>query len=84
VGRYGFHKKRDGTRYAELVFLHAIGSVGHKVHSGKYGPRNLDLLFFMLEWEQFGFHKKRARTCYDELVFLHPVGSGCHVVYSGA
>jgi hypothetical protein len=22
--RYGFHKKRDGTRYAKLVFLHAV------------------------------------------------------------
>jgi hypothetical protein len=27
--RYGFHKKRFKTRYAKLVFLHSVGSMGH-------------------------------------------------------
>jgi hypothetical protein len=27
--RYGFYKKRAGTRYAELAFLHPVGSAGH-------------------------------------------------------
>jgi hypothetical protein len=32
--RYGFHKKHVGTRYAELLFLHPVGSAGNVVHSG--------------------------------------------------
>jgi hypothetical protein len=32
--RYGFDKKHVRTHYAELVFLHLVGSVGHAVHLG--------------------------------------------------
>jgi hypothetical protein len=32
--RYGFCRKCDRTRYAELVFLHPVGSTGHVVHPG--------------------------------------------------
>jgi hypothetical protein len=31
---YGFDKKRTEARYAELWFLHPVGSAGHIVHSG--------------------------------------------------
>jgi hypothetical protein len=30
---YGFNKNLAETRYAELVFLHPVGSMGHVVHS---------------------------------------------------
>jgi hypothetical protein len=32
--RYGFHKMHTTTRYAEIVFLHQVGSAGHMVLSG--------------------------------------------------
>jgi hypothetical protein len=35
---YGLNKKRTGTRDAELVILHALGSMGHVVHSNVSGP----------------------------------------------
>jgi hypothetical protein len=46
--QYKFHKKRAGTLYAELVFLHPVGYVGHLVHSSASEARNIDGLFFML------------------------------------
>jgi hypothetical protein len=45
--RCNFHNKHAGTRYAELVFLHRIRCVGHVVHFGALGARNVDALFFM-------------------------------------
>jgi hypothetical protein len=77
-------KKRVGTRYAEPVFLHPLGFVGHVVHSRASGLQNVDALFFMLEWDQYRFHKKCAETPNVKLVFLHLVGSVGHVVHSSA
>jgi hypothetical protein len=65
----GFHKNHTGTHYAKLVYLHPVGSAGHVVNSGPFGPRNLDTLFFMLGWDRYGFDKKRVGTRYTDLVF---------------
>jgi hypothetical protein len=46
--RYGFPKKRVGTCYVELVFLHTVGSRGHVVHSRASEARNVDPIFFIL------------------------------------
>jgi hypothetical protein len=65
--RYRFQKRRIGTHYAELVFMHPVGYAGHLVHCGAFGACNIDVLFFLLGWDWYEFHKMRrdtrCRTC---------------------
>jgi hypothetical protein len=82
--RCSLHKKRIGTCYAQVMFLHPVGCAGHVVHFGASEARNVIALIFMLEWDRYGFDKKCARTHFTELAFLHPVGYMGRVVHSGA
>jgi hypothetical protein len=60
----GFDKKRIGTHYVELVFLHLVGSAGHVVLSSLSRVGNIDVLFFVVGSSQCRFNKKRIGTRY--------------------
>jgi hypothetical protein len=81
--RYDPEKPRQ-TRYAELVFLHLVGSAGHIVHSGASVSRKINTVYFMLGRDRYELHKKHAGTRYAELVFLLPFRSTVHIAHSGA
>jgi hypothetical protein len=61
VGPIRIPQKFVGAPYFEFVFLHLVVSTGHVVLSGVSAVRNVDALFFMLDWDLCSFHKKRVR-----------------------
>jgi hypothetical protein len=54
------------TRYAQLVFLHLVGSIGLIVHSGAF---RVDALFFMLGWARCRSHKSAQEHVTSNLSF---------------
>jgi hypothetical protein len=68
--QYRFHKKHARTRYAKIMFLHPVGSVGHVVHSGAFGLQNIDTLFVMLGWDRYRFNKNASGHVMPYLCFL--------------
>jgi hypothetical protein len=80
--RCRFHKKRIERRFAELAFLHPIGSMGHIVLSGASGHETSTHYFSCLGGTGTN-RQKQTVTRYAEQVFLHPVGFACHIVHCG-
>jgi hypothetical protein len=51
---HGVHKKRVGTHYTELVFLHLVGFADCVVHFSACRARSVQALFSMLgstQWD---------------------------------
>jgi hypothetical protein len=46
-----------------------VGSVGHIVHFGVSGVRNIDTLFFMLGWDRYGLTKSASGDVTMNLCF---------------
>jgi hypothetical protein len=69
VARCGLHKKRTGTHYTKVVFLHPMGSAGHVVHYSASGAQNIDTLFFMLGWACVVLIKSAPRNVTSNMSF---------------
>jgi hypothetical protein len=83
VGPVWFHKKRIVTRYAELVFWDMVESTGHVVHSSASGLRNIDALYFMLEWAWCGSKKSVSLHLTPDLCFSSDEICGSHRGFRG-
>jgi hypothetical protein len=67
--RCGFHKKRSGTHYTKLVFLHPLRSVAHVVYSSAFGTQNVNALFFIIGWPIVVSVKSTSRHVMPNLCF---------------
>jgi hypothetical protein len=68
------HKKRIGTHYTELVFLHLVWSTCHVARTGVSGSQNVDVLFLCLGGP--GAVYRKSTPGHTELVFF-AVGGIC-------
>jgi hypothetical protein len=66
---YRFQKKCTRTHYAELLYLHPVGSVAQVVHCGASEARNVDALFFLLGWDRYGSHNNASGHLTPNLYF---------------
>jgi hypothetical protein len=78
-----FIKKRAGTRYAKIVFLHPVRSAGHVVHAGASRARNIDAPFSCSRWPGAVSTKSTLGHVTLNFCFLHLVSSVGHVVHFG-
>jgi hypothetical protein len=67
--RCGLHKKCAGIHYTKFVIFHLVRSMGHIVHYGASGPRNVDGLFFMLGGPSAVSRKSATRHVIPNLCF---------------
>jgi hypothetical protein len=74
-------KKHIETRYAGLVFLYPVGSVGRVVYF--WGMKHRRIIYHA-QVGRCKYQKKRDETRYAEVVFLHLVGSAGSVLWSRA
>jgi hypothetical protein len=81
--RYGLDKKRTGTHYVFLVFLHPVGYAGRIVHSGASGVQNANS-FSCSGGPGAVYIKSPPGHVTPNLCFLHHVGCAGRVVRSGA
>jgi hypothetical protein len=84
VGPVQIPQKAHQDALHRSCVLHPVGSVGHVVHCGASGARNIDALFFLLRWDRYGFQKKRVDTRHAKCLFFQLLGYAGHIVHSGA
>jgi hypothetical protein len=79
--QYGLQKKCVETHYAELMFLHLVGSYGS--HSALRIVRGVKRrrTIFLIRVGPIRIPQKSVKAPYAELVFLHLLESTGHVVH---